>query len=721
MSTKSNSKGAAPAAWKDREDMTVLNTDLRRLDGPIKVTGRAVYPHDRRIEGMVYARLVLVPVPRAILTRVDVAPAQGMAGVVYAEATKKEGDDTKMLGDDSCVAVVAAETPELARDAARAVIVEYEEQLPPMVTREQSREADAPEISRKGNVEGEQSDGDPEAAAAGFDGAPFQVTATYEVPTQHHVCLETHGVVIDARDDGATVYPSTQMVSMSQGIYAGMLKRPADEVRIVCEVMGGGFGSKFGPGLEGLTASRLAREIGRPVHLMLDRPQEFQMAGNRSAAYAELSGAADAEGNLVALQGEVDRMGGMGGGSFPNLPYIYRVGVHHFTSRSVHFATDPNRAMRAPGHPQAAFCMESLVDELAAKGGFDPLEFRKRNLASPVYHRQLDRVAKEIGWNEHPFRMGPAKVDDGVMEGIGFGIAQWYSGGRAGAEAEIKIHPDGSIVSSCGVQDLGTGARTYVAAIPAEEFGLRLDQVTARIGDSDLPPGVPSGGSATTGAVTPAIKTAAHQAREGLEAKLVDAIGGEVGGFVWKDGIVYRADEADRIMDWKGVCALLGTEPLVARGAFDPALVTDDKGIHGAQAARVSVDTLTGEIRVLKMVQMQDVGIPLNRAALRSQMNGGMIQALSYALFEERVIDPDLGLMLTNNLEDYKIAGAQEMPEMVAIIDDEDTRPGTTGMAEASVIGGHCAIANAVYNACGARIRSLPITPDKVLAALGRV
>lgn len=721
MSTGSKPNAAAPPAWKERAEMTVLNTDLRRVDGPIKVTGRAVYPHDRRLPGMVYARLVLVPAPRTTITRVDVGPAQAMAGVVYAAATKEAGDDTKFLGSDSCVAVVAAETPELARDAARAVVVEYEEQFPHVVTREQARDADAPQLSKRGNVEGEQSGGNAEEAAAALAAAPFQVEAQYALPTQHHVCLETHGLVVDAREDGVTVYPSTQMVSVSQNIFAGMLGRPAEEVRVVCEVMGGGFGSKFMPGLEGQTACNLAKAIGRPVHLMLDRPQEFQMAGNRSGSYAELSAGADAEGNLVALVGEVDRLGGMGGGSFPDLPYIYSVGSHRFASRSVHFATDANRAMRAPGHPQAAFCMESLVDELAAKGGFDPLEFRKRNLSSPVYHRQLDRVAQEIGWNEHPFRMGPAKVEEGVMEGIGFGIAQWYSGGRAGAEAEVRIHPDGSIVCSCGVQDLGTGARTYVAAIPAEEFGLRLDQVVARIGDSELPPGVPSGGSATTGAVPPAIKSAAHNAREALEAKLVEAIGGAVGGFVWKDGVVYREDEADRILDWKAACALLGTEPLVARGAFDANLTTDDTGLHGAQAARVSVDTLTGEVRVLKMVQMQDVGIPLNRMAVRSQMNGGMVQALSYALFEERVIDPDLGLMLTGNLEDYKIAGAQEMPEMVAIIDDEDTRPGTTGMAEASVIGGHCAIANAVYNACGARIRSLPITPDKVLAALGRI
>ena len=554
----SERKSSQAAAWKPASEMRVLNTDLRRVDGPIKVSGRAVYAHDVRLAGMVYARLVLVPLPRVKVTSLDLTACRALPGVVYAEATKETGDSTVFLGSDSCVAVVAAETPEQARDAARAVVVEYEELLPPMVTREQVKAQDAPALSRRGNVESERSRGEMDAAQAAYDAAPFQVEGVYELPTQHHVCLETHGVVVDPQEDLVTVYPSTQMVSASQGIYAGMLERPAEQVRVSCEVMGGGFGSKFGPGLEGRQACNVAIALGRPVHLLLDRSQEFQMTGNRSGAHAEVRAAADAEGRLVALIGDVDRLGGMGGGSFPSLPYIYAVGEHAFTSRTVHFATDANRAMRAPGHPQAAFCMETLVDELAYRGGFDPFEFRKRNLESPVYHRQLDRVAKEIGWHEHPFRMQPPKDEGGVVEGIGFAVAQWRSGGASGAEAEVRIHADGSIISNCAVQDLGTGSRTYVAAIPAEEFGLRIDQVSARIGDSDLPPGVPSGGSATTGAVPPAVKQAAHHAREALEALLIPVLGGEVGDFVWEDGSVRRKSDPDATMNWS---CLLYTSP----------------------------------------------------------------------------------------------------------------------------------------------------------------
>lgn len=708
---------SAPAAWKAREDMTVLNTDLRRVDGPIKVTGRAIYPSDVRLPDMVYARLVLAPVTRAKVLAVDLSAALDMPGVAYAELIDEGKDDIRYLGDDAVVAVVAAETPEQARDAARAVVVELEELLPPMVTREQARDPDAPALSRRGNVEGEQSVGDEEAANIAFEEASFQVEALYELPTQHHVCLETHGVVVDPVGERATVYPSTQMVSNSQAIYARLLKRPADEVRILCEVMGGGFGAKFGPGLEGRMACVVAMALERPVHLMLDRPQEFQMAGNRSGTFAELRGAADAGGKLVSLIGDVDRLGGMGGGSFPSLPYIYQVEHSLFSSRSVHFALDANRAMRAPGHPQASFCMESMVDELAYVGGFDPLEFRKRNLADPVYHRQLDAVADAINWHSHPFKGQVRKADGSVVEGIGFAVAQWGSGGRPGAGTEVRISSDGSVTSSCAVQDLGTGSRTYVAAIVAEEFGLPLMGVTARIGDSDLPPGVASGGSVTTGSVAPAVKMAAHNAREAFEAKLQPVLGAEVGEYVWKDSAVWPAADTSKRITWNEACALLGSEPLAASGSFEGSLMAS--GVHGAQAARVSVDTLTGEVRVLKMVQIQDMGIPLNRVAIRSQMNGGMIQALSYALLEERIVDPDLGQMLTANMESYRIAGCLEIPEMVALIDDEDTRPATTGMAEASCIAGASAIANAVYNACGARVRSLPITPDKVLKALG--
>lgn len=705
---------AERAAWTPRAELDVLNTDIRRVDGPQKVTGQARYTHDIRLPGMVYARLIVHPYPRSIVGFVDVEPALALDGVVYAKAFKEAGDDIRFQGADAVVAVVAAETLEALEDGVRAVQVEVDEQLPALVTREQALEPDAPVIGRGGNTGGENEAGSFEETQVELDFCDAVVKATYTLPVQHHVCLETHGCVVDYQPDGiTTVYVSIQMVSASQGSFARQLGLPADKVRVITEHMGGGFGSKFQMGREGAVCCDVAKELGRPVHLMLSRPQEFLMAGNRSGSVQTMVGGATRSGELTALTVEADRLGGLGGGSLPSPPYIYRVGSVASRVRSVHTATDSSRAMRAPGHPQASFAMESLVDELAYAIEMDPLEFRKKNLEEPVYARQLDRVAHEIGWHEHDNRTQPGKPE-GLAVGIGFGVSTWGSGAAPGTVCEVRIAPDGTVVASTCTQDLGQGTRTLVAAIVAEEFGLRVDQVTARIGDSDLPPSVGSGGSVTTGSLAPAVKMAAHNAREAFAERVAAALGAAADGLIWRGGEVSAA--SGTALAWSDACALLGDEPLVVTGEFAAHL--RDGNIQGAQAAKVSVDTLTGEIKVLKMVCCQNQGLPLNRMALRSQINGGMVQALSYGLFEERVHDPDLGLMLSCNLEDYKIAGVREMPEMIALIDDEDTRPAVMGMAEATVIPGHAAIANAIFNACGVRLRDLPMTSDKVLMAL---
>ncbi|QDU69796.1 xanthine dehydrogenase family protein molybdopterin-binding subunit [Engelhardtia mirabilis] len=704
--------------WKPRGEMTLLNTGYARLDGPDKVTGRAVYSHDVRLPRQVYARLVLHSYPRAELTSLDLEPARRIPGVVLVEAQKAAGDELVYLGDDSIVAYVAAETPEAAKDAARAVRAAFRDHYPPMVTREQSLSPGAPSITGRGNTSGARDRGDEAAVDSALEGAAVVVEQVYELPIQHHVCLETHGHVVDYDGESATCYASTQAVSGSVDEFARNLGLPADKVRVLTPVMGGGFGAKFGIGLEGAICCLIAKKLLRPVHLMLDRPQEFQMAGNRSGTWVRMRGGIDAQGRLVGQFAEVDRLGGTGGGAFPLMPYIYACETNAARTRSVHTALDSNRAMRAPGHPQASFAQESFLDELAYAAGLDPVEVRKVNVESDVYRRHLDVVADAIGWDAHPNRTAPGEAGaDGWAEGIGFGLATWRAGGRPGCEVEVRITPDGAVTSSCAVQDLGTGSRTLVAAIIAEELGLPLSAVTARIGDSDLPPSVGSGGSVTTGALAPALKVAAHRAREALEQRLVPVLGAEVGDYEWVRGRVRVAGEGDMTMSFGEVCALLGNQPLSVRGEYDGSLDADGS-LHGAQAARVRVDTLTGRVEVLDMVATHDQGIPLNRLALTSQINGGMIQALSYGLLEERVLDAEMGWLLSDNLESYKIAGPKEMPRLRVILDEDDGRNLATGMAEAPVIPGHSAIANAIFNACGARLRSLPFTPDRVLAAL---
>ncbi|MCK6448525.1 MAG: xanthine dehydrogenase family protein molybdopterin-binding subunit [Planctomycetes bacterium] len=692
--------------WGPREKLRLLNHEFVRVDAVDKVTGRARYTHDVRLAGMLYAKFVACPLPHAEV-RVDLSAAKQVPGVVEARVVRD--GEIRFVGQP--VAVVAAKTREAAEDGARAIKLDLKP-LPFAVTREQSLAANAPEVNRRGNASKPDERGDAAEVTAAFARCAAAIEATYSVPVQHHACLETHGAVVDVpSNDAATVYHSTQATFASAGEFKGPLK--VSDVEVINEHMGGGFGSKFEAGVEGRVASELARDLKVPIHLMLSRKDEFLAAGNRSGCTATVKLGGTQDGKLVALSASVDRFGGLGGGSHAGLPYIYSVETSHRSMRSVYTHLDGNRAMRAPGHPQASFAMESALDELAYALGVDLVEIRKRNVGD-VHAKQLERAAREIGWAEHPHKSKPDLSDAVVKVGIGFGLSQWGGGGHPECRVTVDIAPDGGVRATVGSQDLGTGVRTYVAAIVAEELGLPLGGVTARIGRTSYGPANASGGSVTTASLAPAVKHAAFNAKRSLLEALAKTLASAPDELVLDTQGVYDA-RSKRRLSWKDACATLPPAGISAVGEWQANLASN--GVHGAQAAKVRVDTRTGEIQVVKMVCVQDCGLPLNRTGVRSQIFGGMIQALSYALFEERVIEPDLGLALNANFEDYKLAASREIPEMVAILDDDDTR-GVIGMAEATIVPGHSAIANAIHNACGVRLRSMPLTCDKLLLGL---
>ena len=699
--------------WGERKAHTLLNTDLKRVDGPQKLTGRARYTHDVRVPGMVFARLLCAPWPKGTVT-IDASAAKALPGV---EAVVQLKSEIGYLGDPICA--VAARTPELCDDALRALRVELTP-APFVITPERALADDAPKVRKNGNKSDPRTEGDPAKVEAALAACAAVVEAVYTVPVQHHASLETHGVVIDYRGgEEATVYISTQDTFGSVEDAAKALGLKASQVTCIVEHMGGGFGAKFGFGVEGAAACKLAKELKRPVHLMLGRADEFVTAGNRSGARATFKAGIAADGKLAALHARIEQHGGLGGGSYAKPPYIYKVGEVYSERVSVYTHMDANRAMRAPGHPQASFGMEGLIDELSYAAGLDPLEVRKKNVPDAAWVRQLDRIAKEIGWTSHPHRTKPGPNSGGLEVGIGFGISIWPGSGPKGNLVDVRIAPDGSVTATCGTQDLGTGTRTYLAAIVAEELGLPLEGVTARIGSSAYPPATSSGGSTTTAAVAPAAKHGAYLARTAFAKHIAELWKIDPALVRFERGRIVDGSDGKRALDFAKACASLPRDGITARGEWQASLMGNR--VHGTQAAKVEVDTLTGLVRVVKMVGIQECGLPMNRAAVRSQLNGGMVQALSYGLLEERVVDPVLGIMLNPSFEEYKIAGSTEIPEMVAIIDDEDERDLAIGMAEGAVTPGQSAIANAVFNACGARVRDLPLTPDKVLAALGRL
>ena len=701
-------------AWPERDTLQVLHHDTPRRSAKDKVRGAALYSHDRRVPGMLYGRLVSVPVPRAEF-EVDLAPALAIDGVVAA--VKLREGETQFLGQ--AVAAVAAETPELAEDGARAVKLTFRE-LPFAITPDQALAEGAPQVRRGGNHSKVRPKGDEAATEEALAASDAVIDVTYRVPVQHHVCLETHGVLCDYRGgDEATIYASTQMAFGIPGAAAEVLGLDEKNVRCIVEHMGGGFGSKFSLDTPGRAACLLAKQAGRPVQLLNTRTDEFRAAGNRSGSIRRVRAGANEDGKLTALRIECEKLGGIGRGAGGPRPYHYEPGASYFEERAIHTHTDSSRAMRAPGHPQAAFATESAIDELAYRVGVDLVAFRKANLSDPVWHRQLDRVAAEIGWHDHPHRSAPGRGDGWIAEGIGFAISAWGGGGHRGAEASVSIRPDGGVAAMIGIQDLGTGVRTLVAMIAAEELGLRAEDVEPRIGDTILPPGVGSGGSVTTGSISPPVKIASYNARKAFAEHLASILDCPSERVRFQARRVFDADTPGRGLTWEEACRTLPKTGIGGHGAWDAKL--QGSGVHGAQAARVRVDLMTGRVRVLKMVCCQDSGLVLNPLTWRSQVNGAMIQGLGQALFEERVLDADLGLALNAGLGDYKIPGTEEIPELVALIDEEDTREFPIGVGEPPVIPGPAAIANAVHNACGARVRSLPITPDKVLAALAKL
>jgi len=692
--------------WGPNDKHTLLNHRITRVDGPLKAAGAARYTYDQRLPGMLYGRILRCPHGHARVTKLDTEAASkipGVKAIVPAPLT-----ELRFAG--APVAAVAAVTPEIAGDALRAIKVTYEV-LPHVVHADAAMRSDAPKVvAEESNLQEKAKNGDPAKAEAAFATADAIVEAEYITPRIHHACLETHGMVVDYRGGNeATIYASTQGTFTIPADAAKELGLDQSAVVSRVEHMGGGFGSKFGIGTEGMFACRLSKEAKAPVKLMLTRYDEFVMAGNRAASWQKLKAGAKNDGTIVALKAVQYRLGGIGQGSQAGQPYIYSMGDTYREVFALHTNEDSGIAMRAPGHPEASFAAESLVDELAYKIKMDPIVFRKKNLRDEVYHRQLDRGAKEIGWS----RRNPiAGANPGPLKrGIGCAVGVWGGGGNNQCKVDVSVSRDGAVLVAVGTQDLGTGTRTYTRMIVAEEFGLGVGDVKEQIGSSKLGSANPSGGSTTAASLSPSVKDAAIKARLMLAERVAPLLGNpKPEEVVFANGNVSATGKS---LSWKQACAALPAAGITAHGEWRADL--QSRGIHGVCFAEVEVDVETGHIKPIKMVHVQDGGLPLNRLTLESQINGGMIQSLGMALWEGRVMDARLGMQLNPGFGDYKLPGSLEMPELVPIIDDEDKREAVIGVAEGCIIPALGALANAVFNATGLRIRELPITPDKIL------
>jgi len=695
--------------WGPNDKHTLLNHAMTRVDGPLKVSGSAHYTHDMRLPGMLYARILRCPYAHARITKMDTSAAEKIPGVIAIIP----GPLTELRFAGAPVAAVAAKTPEIAADALKAIVVSYEVLRHVVYARDAIKPNAPPVVEQEGNLQEKAKRGELPKVEAAFATADAVVEAEYVSARIHHACLETHGMVVDYNGgDTATVYASTQGTFTIPGDAAQALGLPQTAVTSIVQHMGGGFGSKFGIGVEGMLACKLSNQTKVPVKLMLTRYDEFVMAGNRSGSWQKLKGGVKNDGTIVAFQARQYRLGGVGQGSQAGQPYIYRAGESYREIYALHTNEDSSIAMRAPGHPQASFAMESLMDELAYKIKMDPVAFRKKNLADEVYHRQLDKGAKAIGWE----RRNPiAGANAGPLKrGLGCAVGTWGGGGNNQCKVDVTIARDGSVTVAVGTQDLGTGTRTFTRAIVAEELGLQLSDIKEEIGNSKLGGANSSGGSTTAASLSPSVKDGAYKARMLFAEKVAPLLGNAKPEEITFAG--GKVSGKGKTIAWKQACAALPSAGITAHGEWRSDLQAT--GIHGASFAEVEVDVETGHIRPIKMVHVQDGGLPLNRLTLESQINGGMIQSLGMALWEGRVMDARLGMQVNPGFGDYKIPGSLEIPEMIPIIDDDDKREVVIGIAEGCIIPTLGAVVNAVFNACGVRVRETPITPDKILMGL---
>ena len=725
-----------------------------RYDGVQKVSGRGKYTADVHLPGMLYAYMLGADVPHGRILSVDTSAAERYPGVKAVYVIEHDYGGIAELRDPKVekpsrypivryagqpIAAVAATSQAVAEDAAELIQVKYDP-MPFVVDRRDARQADAPlvfpgpadaagsagggggpkDVPQTGNVHGpeKKTKGDPEA---GFKEADVIVEGEYFTQVQTHSALETHGVVADWKPDELTIYASTQGTASVRDEFAEVFKLPKSKVRVITEFMGGGFGAKFGAGNEGVVAANLSRKGGAPVRLMLDRRQEH-IVSNRPDSHQKLRIGAKRDGTLTAI--ELISYGtagvGTGAGTAGPATNLYKCANIRTEENDVFVNAGPGAAFRAPGHPQGCFAFEQTIDDLAVKLNMDPLDLREKIDESPARKVERQIIREKTNWRDRK----AAGADTGpVKRGMGIAQSVWYRFVDMDSSCEVRVAKDGSVEVLSAVQDIGGGTKTILAQVVAEEFGIPPHSVQVRVGDTRYPIGPNSGGSVTAGSITPAIRNTAWQAKQKFLQAVASPLGTTADNLELRDGNVAWKDSS-RSVSLRSAAAKMPTSEISARTTRVPDYEKAKLTYGGVDYVELAVDTETGRVHLEKVFGVHDCGRPINPTGVISQVHGGILQGISYALFEQRVMDRQKGYMLNANLESYKIVGAREVPEIeVELIENYIGQSSTdaAGIGEsAGIITLAAAIGNAFYNATGVRMRSIPMTPSNVLAALGK-
>jgi xanthine dehydrogenase YagR molybdenum-binding subunit len=744
-----------PPPLPPNSELTFIGKPTPRWDGAQKVSGRGKYTADVQLPGMLYARMIDSSIAHGRIISIDTSAAEKLPGVKAVHVIEHtfgiaELRDPKQEVPSKYpivryagqpIAGVAAITPQIAADAAALVEVTYDE-MPFVVDRQSAREEDAPKVfpgpadaagtagggggpkgvQQVGNVHGPQQKkvGDVEQ---GYSQADAIVESEYFTQVQTHSALETHGFVVDWKPEEITVYASTQGTASVRDEFAEVFKVPKSQVRVITEYMGGGFGAKFGAGNEGVVAAHLSRKANAPVKLMLDRRQEH-ITCNRPDSHQKLKIGAKKDGTLTAITLTSYGTAGVGTGAGTAGPAtnLYKCPNLLTEEYDVFINAGPGAAFRAPGHPQGCFAFEQAIDELAVKLNMDPLDLRDKIDENPARRVERRVIREKTNWKNRR----PAGSDRGpVKRGMGIAQSVWYRFVNMDSSCEVRISKDGSVELMSSVQDLGTGTKTLLALIVAEEFGIPPADVVIRIGDTRYPIGPNSGGSVTAGSITPAVRNAAWEAKQKLFVAAAPKLGTTAENLTVKGTKVVLKNDDSKSFTIRQLAAKMPTSEISVRSTRRPEYAKERLTYGGVDYVELAVDTETGRVHIEKVFGAHDCGRPINPLGVISQINGGMLQGISYALFEERIMDRNKGHMLNANLENYKILGAREVPDIqVELVENYIAMSSTdaAGIGEsAGIITMAAAIGNAFYNATGVRMRRIPMTPANVLTALGKV
>jgi xanthine dehydrogenase YagR molybdenum-binding subunit len=736
--------------------MSIIGAPINRTDGWAKVSGRARYAAEHPVQGLAHALLVTSTIASGRIKRIDTEAAHTVPGVLLVMTHRNAmqlppetksgklqppvGRVLSLLQDDYVhynnqpIAVVVADTIEHAREAAARLDVDYEVHPAVLDFVEAKRSAHAPQ-----RVLGEDADTTRGDLQAGLREGSARVEATYTTPFETHNPLEPHATIACWDGDRLTLHDSTQYIKGVQRIVAETLGMPPEKLTVLCPYTGGGFGCKGSAWSHVVLAAMAARQLGRPVKLVLERGQMFGPVGGRPVTEQHLRLAASADARLCALAHDVIASTSRIEDWVEPCALVTRMMYPTPNQQTSHRLAPMNLGtptfMRAPGEATGTFALECAMDELAYELGIDPIELRLRNYAErdpdkdlPFSSKSLRQCyalgAQRFGWE----RRNP--VPRSMREGdnlVGWGMATaTYPMRRMAASASVVMQPDGRVIARSATQDLGTGTYTVMAQVAADALGVRVDQVSAELGDSRLPEAPVSGGSMTVASVASAVQAAAQALREKLVAMAVADPRSPLHAaahddMAAEDGWLYLRSDPSRREPLAQIVARHGQGPIEASAKAAPGAEKSAYSMHsfGAVFVEVQVDEALGELRVPRVVGVYGVGRLMNQKTGRSQLIGGIVWGLSMALFEETVFDKRSGRAVNANLAEYHVPVNADIGAIdVHVVDEDDPHVnplGAKGIGEIGITGVAAAVANAVYHATGKRVRDLPITLDKLL------